>query len=345
MCEFANPWLLLLLAAVPPLVWWWRRRPRAALRFSDTAALAGLPAGRSRWVRGTVAGLRGLALVLLVLALAGPRWPDLHSRISTEGLAIQMVVDVSGSMAEPDFDWDGKPISRLEAVKRVFHLFVEGGEGPDGQPLEGRPDDLIGLVTFATWPETACPLTLSHAVLLRLLDKAQPRTVPTENRTNIGTALGWALHGLKGAPTARQVIILLSDGEHNVPPPALTPRQAAQLAANRRVPVYTIDAGGDTSVEEGAVSGESARTAAEIREAGARALQAVAQLTKGRYFRARDTAGLLAVCREIDRLERQAIQCFVYQRYYEAYPWVGLAAFGCWLIVYLLEMVVWRLLP
>ncbi len=345
MCEFADPWLLLLLPAVPLLVWWWLRRPRAALRFSDTGSLAGLPAGRSRWVRGTIAAFRGLGLLLLVLALAGPRWPDVHSRISTEGLAIQMVVDVSGSMAEPDFDWDGKPISRLEAIKRAFHLLVEGGEGPDGQSLEGRPDDLIGLVTFATWPDTACPLTLSHSVLLRLLDKAQPRTVPTENRTNIGDALAWALHRLEAAPTARQVVILLSDGEHNIPPPALTPRQAAQLAANRHVPVYTIDAGGDTNVDEGTTDGEAARTAAEIREAGAKALRVVAQITKGRYFRARDTAGLLAVCREIDRLERREIQSFVYQRYYEGYPWVGLAALGCWLMVYVLEMIVWRVLP
>jgi Ca-activated chloride channel family protein len=149
----------------PLLVWWWLRWPRTALRFSDTGVLGRLPAGRSRWIRGTIAMFRGLGLLLLVLALAGPRWPDVHSRIRTEGLAIQMVVDVSGSMAEPDFDWDGKPISRLEAVKRAFHLLVEGGEAPDAVALEGRPDDLIGLVTFATWPETACPVALSHYVV------------------------------------------------------------------------------------------------------------------------------------------------------------------------------------
>src|SRR5205085_1665629 len=83
--------------------------------------------------------------------------------IPTEGIAIEMLVDVSGSMAQPDFNWQGKPISRLDAVQKVFHLFVEGGAGPGGQRLTGRPEDLIGLVTFATWPESPCPLTLSHA--------------------------------------------------------------------------------------------------------------------------------------------------------------------------------------
>lgn len=345
MFEFANPWALVLVPAVPLAVWWWLRRPRAALRYSDTMALARLPGGRNRWARGMGGGLRGAGLALLVIALAGPRWPDVHTRIPTEGIAIQMVVDVSGSMAEPDFEWDGAPISRLDAVKKVFHLFVEGGEGPDGAPLEGRSSDLIGLVTFATWPKSACPLTLSHAVLARLLDQEKPRSVPTESRTNIGDALAWGLRRLEAAGSTRKVIVLLSDGEHNVPPPALTPRQAAQLAANVHVPVYTIDAGGETNVEEGIESPETARTAAEIREAGARALQVVAQITGGRYFRARDTASLLAVCREIDRLERQEIQSFVYQRYYEGYPWVGVGALLCWMAVFVLEATVWRTLP
>src|SRR3982750_3677398 len=134
MFHFANPRLLLLALAVPPLVWWWLRQRRGALRAA--------------------------ALVLLVGALAGPRWPDLRTRIATEGIAVVMLVDVSGSMAERDFDWAGEPITRLDAVKKVFRLFVAGGAaGPGGPPFEGRPTDLIGLVTFATRPETACPLT------------------------------------------------------------------------------------------------------------------------------------------------------------------------------------------
>jgi Ca-activated chloride channel family protein len=350
MVEFANPLLLLLLLAVPFLVWWWLHVPRGALRYSALAALAVLPAGRGRIALWGGSGLRGAGLSLLVIASAGPRWPDAHSRIETEGIAIQMLMDVSGSMAELDFDWDGKPISRLEAVKKVFRLFVAGGEGPDGQALEGRSGDLIGLITFATWPESACPLTLSHGVLLSYLNPEKPwsiqtRTLPDESRTNIGDAIAWGLHRLEKAQTSRKVLVLLSDGEHNVPPPALKPRQAAQLAANLRVPVYTIDAGGETNVEEGIGTTPPTQTAAEIRADGVKTLQTVAQITGGRYFRARDTETLLAVCREIDRLERKNIQSFIYQRYYEAYPWVGLAAFCCWITVVVLEATVWRKLP
>src|SRR5438067_13913474 len=123
MFHFANPSYLLLALVVPPLLWWWLRQRGGALRYPTTGLLAGLPGGRGRWARYGGAGLRALALLLLVAAVAGPRWPDRRTRIDTEGIAIQTVVDVSGSMAGPDFDWDG-PISRLDAVKRPFRSCV-----------------------------------------------------------------------------------------------------------------------------------------------------------------------------------------------------------------------------
>jgi Ca-activated chloride channel family protein len=156
------------------------------------------------------------------------------------------------------------------------------------------------------------------------------------------------LHRLDSAApsrSARKVIVLLSDGEHNVPPPALTPRQAAQLSANKGIPIYTIDAGGDTDVDERTEPGTSAPAPAEIRASGIKSLQAVAQVTGGRYFRAHDTQTLLAVCQEIDRLERNQIQSFIYQRYWEGYPWVGLGSFVCWLAILVLETTVWHRLP
>src|SRR5271166_6239228 len=127
MPQFANPWLLLLLLAIPPLVPWWLLRRRRTLRLPAADQLRTLSSLRSRAATWGGVLLRSLALALLVLALSGPRWPDLRTRIETEGIAIQMLVDVSGSMAERDFDWNGENITRLDAVKRVFRLFVEGG--------------------------------------------------------------------------------------------------------------------------------------------------------------------------------------------------------------------------
>src|SRR5262249_14613933 len=157
--------------------------------------------------------------------------------------------------------------------------------------------DQIGLVTFATRPESACPLTLSHSVLLHLLEAEYPRSLPTESQTNIGDAIVWGLHRLDSAGDRRKILGLLSDGEHNGPHPAYKPRQAAQLAANLHVPIYAIDAGGDTPTQEG--TPENTRSA-EDRVQGEQTLQAVAKLTGGRYFRAHDAKTLLGVYQEID---------------------------------------------
>jgi Ca-activated chloride channel homolog len=344
MPDFSQPWLLLLLAMVPLLMWrWLRGHHRGALRYPDTAILAELPEGRRRIARWGGVGMRAVGLLLMIVALAGPRWPDLRTRIATEGIALIMVVDVSGSMAEPDFTWKGERITRLDAVKRTFTLFVADGEGLDGEPLEGRHDDLIGLVTFATRPENSCPLTLSHSALLRILAQEEPRTLPNESQTNIGDAIACGLQRLESAGSRRQVMLLLTDGEHNVPPPALKPRQAAQIAARLGVPIYTIDAGGESAGEATSPDG-SAQSAAD-RANAERILQAVARITAGRSFRAHDSHTLFTVCRDIDRLERQPIQSFQYRRFYEGYAWFGLASLVFLVGVHVFEMTLWQRVP
>jgi Ca-activated chloride channel family protein len=359
MPQFSHPGYLWLMLAVPLLLWWWLRRRRNALRHPVVGELAGLPVGKARVAQWGPGVLRCLALLMLVLALAGPRWPDLHTRIETEGIAIVLLVDVSGSMAERDFDWRGEPISRLEAVKKVFHLFVSGGDGPeatgdgtDASHFQGRPTDLLGLVTFATRPDTACPLTLSHSVLLRLLDAEQPRSIPGESETNISDAIALGLHRLQGAGPRRKVLILLSDGEHNVPQPqsSWTPRQAAQVANGLQIPLYTIDAGAlGTSLNEipAKEGGEldSSTSPSEIRAAAVKTLQELAHITHAQYFQAHDTKQLLNACRSIDALERSDIQSFQYRRYHDGYPWFALAAFALFACALGLERTIWRRIP
>ena len=92
-------------------------------------------------------------------------------------------------------------------------------------------------------------------------------------------------------------------------------------------------------------SGQEPRTETEDRTQGVRALQAAAKISGGRYFRAQDSAALLSACRDIDRLERREIKSFQYRRYYEGYPWFGLAAFVFFVSVYMLELTMWRRTP
>src|SRR5262245_59044750 len=136
-------------------------------------------------------------------------------------------------------------------------------------------------------------------------------------------------------------MILLSDGEHNVPPPALKPRQAAQLAANLRIPIYVIDAAGDGGGVEGV---DHQRLAVDAQNSQA-TLRALAQLTGGRYFPAHDSQSLVSVCGDIDHLERQEIQSFQYRRYQEAYAWFGFAALLLLAGLQFLEMTIWQRVP
>jgi Ca-activated chloride channel family protein len=360
MLQFANPVYLWLVLAVPPLVWWWMRQRRSALRHPAVDRLPALPDRRARQARWGGALLRGSSLLALAVAAAGPRLPDLHTRIDTEGIALVLVVDVSGSMAERDFDWNGQPVTRLEAVKKVFNLFVAGPSGelggdgtplpPGGQGFEGRATDLIGLVTFASRPETLCPLTLSHSVLLRMLAAEDPRSVPGESETNISDALAVGLHRLRHAGPRRKVLVLLTDGEHNVTLPRSdwTPRQAGQVAAGLGIPIYAIDAGGLTTVREphgDAPLPETSTSPAMVREQAVQTLQDLARMTRGQYFTARDTASLLRACRSIDALERSEVTSFQYRRYHEGYPYFALTSLALFALVLGLEQTIWRRVP
>jgi Ca-activated chloride channel family protein len=334
---FSTPLILLLLLLLPPLVWWQLRQRRRAVAFSAVSLVHGLPTGRSTRARITGLVMRTLALALLIIALAGPRWPDEGSRIPTDAISIAIVVDVSYSMTDKDFLWNGEMISRLDAVKQVFKLFVLGGEGPEGQQFPGRSNDLLSLVVFAEYPETVCPLTLDHAALIHVLEKQQARK---QEWTNIGDGIGWAVQGLVKSGKGKKVIVLLTDGEQTKAGAALKPKQAAQLAGNNDIPIYAIDAGKDPAELTGAKPDDI-----KNRQEAKKVLQGVADISQGRYFAAGDSKALLEICQTIDELERLPVESFEYRRYYQGFFWFGLAAFVVLFLILALEMTIWRRVP
>ena len=344
MLGFAAPEFLWLAPLALPLAWWWAKRRRPALRYSDLRLVADLPGRRPARARWGGAVLRGLAFAALVVACSGPRTPDERTRLPTEGIAIVLALDVSGSMTEKDAAWapNEPPLSRLDAAKRAFRLFVSGGDAPDGTRFEARETDAIGLVAFAVVPQTVCPLTLNHSVLLKVAADQEPRSI-LDAGTNVGDALAEGVIRLdRGGGDRRKVLILLSDGEHNVSKEGdrnpLTPRQAAQLAANLGVKVYTIDAGGNPPPD-------APPEAEEQRAAGKEALRVVAEMTGGRSFAASNGADLLAAYREISALEKSPILTFQYRRYFDHTPWAAGLAAALLALAHLLDRTRWRVLP
>ena len=315
--EFREP-LLLLLALLAPALFLLARRAPGRVVFS---AFALLPRARRGW-RERLAWLPdavlALAFLALVIALAGPRVGERHSRVQREGIAIMMVVDTSGSMAALDLSTPRRERTRLQAVQDVFELFVLGGGG-----LPGRPNDAVGLVSFAGFADTAAPLTLDHENLVAVARNLTLTRLREENFTAIGDALGLAVERLREAPAQSRIAVLLTDGVNNAG--VESPAAAAELARSLGVKVYTIGAG-TTGIAHMRVPGRRGSTlrpvAVEIDEA---TLRNIAERTGGRYFRAGDADGLVEVYAEIDRLERAKITEDRSRQYEELFAWPLLA--------------------
>ena len=113
-------WLILAPVVVGMLLWRFRPRGRPAAVFSSVTDLKGLPVTRAQRLRHALPFLYGLGMCLVIAGLARPQAGKAESRISGQGIAIELVIDVSGSMEAIDFQLAGKDVSRLEAVKHVI---------------------------------------------------------------------------------------------------------------------------------------------------------------------------------------------------------------------------------
>jgi Ca-activated chloride channel family protein len=323
---FGSPWFLLLLPAVALAGWRvFGRRPRRGLLFP---ALARVPARGMTWRAalanaGAAAVLAGAALA--VVALARPRAVLSRSQRTAAAIAIQMVVDVSGSMNALDMSERTatgavRERTRLDAVKEMFIEF-----------LSRRPDDLIGLVTFGGYASTRSPLTPDHRgleQLLRGVEIPQPEldgqgqvADPSELMTAIGDGLASATARLRDAETRSRIIVLLSDGESNTG--LIRPEQAAEAAGKLGVRIYCIGVG-STGVAPVRVKDRFGRDAVQYQQfrLDEGLLRKMAADTGGRYFNVRDARGLRAALADIDKLERTEVRRDVYQRYREWFPWL-----------------------
>ena len=166
MIRFASPYAFFLLLLIPAVLLVLHRRDRGgSIRFSSLANVRG--AGRS--LRHGLVWLplafRIILSILVVMALARPQLGREKVKDVTKGIAIEMVIDKSGSMGA-EMEYRGRKFNRLEVVQKVFEEFIRGNQ----ETLGGRPNDLVGMIAFARYADTMAPLTLGHGALLRFLD-------------------------------------------------------------------------------------------------------------------------------------------------------------------------------
>ena len=334
--QWYTPWAFLLLLALPLLGYVMLRAKRsAAVKFPSLIDMKSCPVSWRLRLRPLLVVARLACLALLILALARPRKGTVLSEISTEGVAIEVVVDRSGSM-QAEMDYEGDKLNRLEVVKRVVADFVTG----DKKGLQGRTGDLVGLVTFARYADTVCPLILSHNVLTEFLKKTEI-VIRSEDGTAIGDAIALAAARLKKAeeeiqrrnaqlgfgggdesePTGSgtfeiksKAIILLTDGRNNQGEYA--PLDAAELAKKWGIKIYTIGIGSDQAfTTRRTVLGTFRMPTQDDLDEGL--LTAIAKKTGGFYSRASDAASLRDVVKRIDALEKTEVKSVQYTQYAE----------------------------
>ncbi len=254
---------------------------------------------------------------LMVLALCRPQWVGKPLPVQNEGRDILLVVDISNSMTEADFEFKGKLYTRMDAVKNVVNDFVEK-----------RTVDRMGLVLFGSQAYLQVPLTYDKQSLKDVLWSMDAGMAG--NSTSIGDAIGVALKSLasEGGEPDNKVIVLLTDGENN--DGSLSLPQAIKLAKEEKIKVYTIGVGSGTANFFGGFISIPVNSGLDEKS-----LKALAQETKGNYFRAKNVADLFAIYNKIDKLEPRTSEGRYVQEVKELYVYPAAWALGLFMLLIL----------
>jgi len=284
-------------------------RPAAgrALRLPLLQPLSAMEAGAAAGRGSMRQVLSWLAWLLLVVAAARPQWLGDPVSLPVSGRDLMLAVDVSGSMEQPDYTLDGRPVSRLDVVKAVAGRFIEHREG-----------DRLGLILFGSRAYLQTPLTYDRITVQTMLGEAVIGLAGRE--TAIGDSIALAVKRLREQPEDNRVLILLTDGTNTAG--SLSPLDAARLASSAGVRIYTIGIGGGP-VGLRTPFGMLMQRGGDL---DPDTLRAVAEETGGRFFEATDTDELESVYDELDRLEPSVRDTRTYRPMRALYVWPAGAA-------------------
>lgn len=226
-----------------------------------------------------------LAWCCLVAAGTRPLWLGEFIEIPVSGRDLMLAVDLSKSMIEEDFIIDDKLVNRLYATQAVA-----------GEFIERRVGDRLGLILFGEQAYLQTPLTFDRTTVRALLDESAIGLAGPS--TAIGDAIGLAVKRLRDQKEQSRVVILLTDGANTSG--EIDPLSAADIAAREGLKIYTIGIGADEKIVRSLFGSRRVNPSADLDE---ETLQAIADKTGGRYFRARDTEQLEQIYQVLDDLE------------------------------------------
>lgn len=256
---------------------------------------------------------------LLIIACARPVWFGDPIEFQPKYRDLMLVVDLSGSMQKEDMNLDGEFTDRLTAVKKVLSDFVAKRKG-----------DRLGVVLFGDHAYLQTPLTADRQAVIQQINQTVIGLVGQSTAMGDGIGLGTKTFVDSNAP--QRVMVLLSDGGNTAG--VLDPIEAAEIAKKYNATIYTVGVGaGEMMVKEFFMT-RKVDTAADLDE---KTLTQIAEVTRGQYFRARDTEQLENIYETINQLEPVSSDTQTWRPQSEWFRYPLSAALGLSVLLFLLR--------
>lgn len=250
--------------------------------------------------------LKYIIWLLLLAALASPQLVGKPEKTIKTSRNFLILADLSFSMAIKDWQLDNKTTTRWNAVKSIMKSFITE-----------RKSDKMGLVFFASNAYIQVPFTKDLPVVQTMLDEADVGMAG--QLTNIGKAVVKGMDMFERDSIPTKVMLLLTDGVDAGT--SIAPLDAASMAKKNDIVIYTVGIGNPGS------------SSSDLDE---NTLKEIADLTNGKYFRAKDAETLENIYKELETLEPVEYETETYTPktllYY--YP-LGLALILGFIAVYL----------
>ena len=326
--QFGEPLWLLLLILIPLLLWIQKRKLKSipSIRFSCIDyALNQKKQGKVKYLWIT-SFLRYCAIFFLIVSISKPQLDQSTESIKSSGIDIVLAIDLSASMLALDMsDEQLGEVTRLDVVKDVLQDFIIK-----------RSSDRIGLVAFSVNPYLVSALTMDQEHLQRNLSRLRVG-LTKQTGTSIGSALAEGINRLRPLKSKSKILILLTDGKDEPPPPN-SPLIYAEGASKDGIKIYTIAIGSNSRTRtflfdpstRDLLRYANGKPVIQVADypVDKEILKRISLKTNALFFEAKDKKALSSIYEEIDRLEKTEIELKVNALYKNLFQWtLGIAVF------------------
>jgi Ca-activated chloride channel family protein len=306
MPELQTPLYLLLFIPLLLVFFISLKRKPATFKFSNIESMKAAGAHPFSWRRQLPNTLLLGATSLFIIAMTQPRKGVDKIKQRADGIDIVLAIDVSGSMQAIDIPdklqtsdqltkayQNGKLENRMQVAKEELRKFVNK-----------RPNDRIGLIAFAGKPFTICPPTLDHDFLLGHLQMLKAGMFSrTAGGTGLASPIAIATNNLKNSDAKRRVMVLFTDGSNNIDT-TITPKQAALLAADYKIIIYTVGIGSSRIIINDMFGNPQVQTDQEFDD---QMMKEIAKCCDGIYLKAQDQEAFAKAMDQVNKLEKTTI--------------------------------------